>query len=92
MRPAGSGEYARFFPEAGHFACRSCGRPVFSAAAKSPRQFSGEGGSSGSVLVRTESFALRPISNTASRVFDILDSRKHRGGRRLVGLIESGAC
>jgi len=33
---AGSGEYDRFFPEQGegHFACRACKQPLYSAAAK----------------------------------------------------------
>ena len=32
--PAGSGEYDRVFPERGHFACRACGAPLYSAASK----------------------------------------------------------
>ena len=34
--PAGSGEYDKFYPKAGegHFACRACKAPLYSAAAK----------------------------------------------------------
>ena len=30
----GTGEYNKFYPEAGHFACAACGTPLYSAAAK----------------------------------------------------------
>ena len=33
----GSGEYDRFFPTEGHFVCRGCRNPLFSAAAKYKR-------------------------------------------------------
>ena len=31
---AGTGEYDRFYPPEGHFICRGCGNPLFSAASK----------------------------------------------------------
>ena len=31
---AGSGEYDKLFPETGHFVCRGCGSPLYSATAK----------------------------------------------------------
>ncbi len=31
---AGTGEYDKFYPKEGHFACRACGSPLYSAAAK----------------------------------------------------------
>jgi peptide-methionine (R)-S-oxide reductase len=30
----GTGEYHKFFPAAGHFACRACAAPLYSAGAK----------------------------------------------------------
>ena len=32
--PAGSGEYVTCLPSAGHFACRACRQPLYSAASK----------------------------------------------------------
>jgi peptide-methionine (R)-S-oxide reductase len=32
--PAGSGEYDKMKPVSGHFVCRGCGNPLYSAAAK----------------------------------------------------------
>lgn len=32
--PAGTGEYDKFYPTEGHFVCRGCGQPLYSAEAK----------------------------------------------------------
>mmetsp|Transcript_42385 Transcript_42385/g.106342 ORF Transcript_42385/g.106342 Transcript_42385/m.106342 type:complete len:358 (-) Transcript_42385:302-1375(-) len=32
--PAGTGEYDKFYPDSGYFACRGCGAPLYSAQAK----------------------------------------------------------
>jgi peptide-methionine (R)-S-oxide reductase len=32
--PAGRGEFCSFFPSSGHFACRACSFPLYSAASK----------------------------------------------------------
>ena len=32
--PAGTGKYDKFYPTEGYFACRKCGAPIYSAAAK----------------------------------------------------------
>jgi len=32
--PAGTGEYDKFYPKDGYFACRACGAPLYSAASK----------------------------------------------------------
>lgn len=32
--PARKGEYDKFYPKAGHFVCRACGNPLYSAEAK----------------------------------------------------------
>jgi len=31
---AGTGEYDKFYPKEGHFACRACGNPLYSASSK----------------------------------------------------------
>ncbi len=36
---AGTGEYDKFKPKEGHFVCRACGTPLYSAAAKVGREW-----------------------------------------------------